>query len=115
MKGIERIILFFLVVILISIAVFNYASNQRTVTFLNEHNKMCQVITASLKEQVNENSTCIDYYCYYAPYAPPEGILQNRTTTLCVCDCRLKDLSVVTLQILSTIPKNTLDTLATNK
>ena len=116
MKGIEKLALFFIVIILISIAAYNYVLNQKTLNFLYEHNKMCEAITTNLKEQVNENSTCIDYYCYYAPYAPPEGTLQNKTTTLCICDCRLSNLSVITIQILSTVPKSyTLSSLSSNK
>lgn len=65
---------------------------------------MCQILTLSLKDQVSENSTCIDYYCYYAPYAAPSPELQNKTTTLCVCECKQRNGTILTVQVLSAIP-----------
>jgi len=107
MKSTEKMIIFFAVVIILSIIAFNYVSNQKVSNFYYEHNKMCEMLTTSLKEEVNENSTCIDYYCYYAPYTPPEGALQNKTTTLCICDCRTRNGTVATIQILSALPTQT--------
>ena len=104
MKMVEKIIIFFIVICIISFASYNFVLNQKVSSFLNDRNKMCSIITGSLKEQVDENSTCVDYYCYYAPYSPPEGDLSNLTTTLCVCDCKQAVGTIISIQILSTIP-----------
>jgi hypothetical protein len=104
MKWFDKLIIFFAVIILVSIVAFNLVSEQKTINYLNQKNKMCETITTSLREEITSNSTCIDYYCYYAPYAPPDGTLQNKTTTLCVCDCKLRNGTIITVQILSTIP-----------
>ena len=101
---IEKIMIFFIVICIISFASYNLVLNQKVSSFLYDRNKMCSIITNSLKEQISENSTCVDYYCYYAPYSPPEGDLSNLTTTLCVCDCKQKDGVIRSIQILSTIP-----------
>lgn len=104
MKMVEKIIIFFIVIGIISFASYNFVLNQKVSSFLDDRNRMCSIITNSLKEQVSENSTCIDYYCYYAPYSPPAGNLSNLTTTLCVCDCKMADGSIKAIQILSTLP-----------
>lgn len=114
MKMVEKIIIFFIVIGIVSIASYNLVLNLKITNVLYERNKMCGIITDSLKEQITENSTCTDYYCYYAPYAPPAGSLSNLTTTLCICDCKTRNGTIVAIQILSTIPKNqTLDFLKT--
>jgi hypothetical protein len=104
MKAIEKIIIFFVVVCLVSVVSYNVVMNNKVTKYLYDRNKLCEQLTTSLKEQMTENSTCIDYYCYYAPYAPPEGSLGNKTTTLCICDCKLMNGTIATVQILSATP-----------
>jgi len=104
MKWFEKLLIFFIAIVLISIVAFNLVSEQKTINYLNQRNKMCETITISLNEEVTSNSTCVNYYCYYAPYAPPSGELQNKTTTLCICDCKMRNGTITTVQILSTIP-----------
>lgn len=92
--------MFFIVSIAVAVIVYNAYTSVLVTNYLANRNEMCALITDSLKEQINETSACIDYYCYYAPYAPPSGELQDRTSTVCVCDCRQRDNTVITVQIL---------------
>lgn len=63
------------------------------------YDKLCAFMTDELNNNINENTTCTEYYCYYKPYAPPEGY--ETTQTLCACDCKLENGEIVSIQVLT--------------
>lgn len=96
----KNLIIFFVGLTIIGIVLYNGISSFESHKHFEERNQLCIVVTEQLRMGVNENSTCSDYYCYYAPYAPPAGY-ENRTETLCVCDCMLRDGTIFSTQVLS--------------
>lgn len=88
-------------IILITIAIFNVYSDAQQKSYIEERNSICITISDAMNNNVTEDSVCKDYYCYFAPYAPPAG-LENKTETLCICDCNLVNGSTTSAQILTT-------------
>ncbi len=91
---------------------FNY-----TIRIREEHQvyeERCARLTVVLNEQLEEDEmdeeleeqieketgdkSCIEYYCYFEPYKPPEGL--EITETMCVCECRLEDGRTLRFQML---------------
>jgi len=99
MKTGTAVIVFFIVLILSTVVIYKALVNFKIKQEIEKHNKICAFLTQQLNEQRNENNTCVSYYCYYKPYAPPKGL--EKTSTLCVCDCKLENGTVVKIQVLS--------------
>ncbi|MCD6575927.1 MAG: hypothetical protein J7K73_02075 [Nanoarchaeota archaeon] len=100
MKHSTAIIIFMAVLILSSIALYQVFHTLKVERRTEQFNRVCQMLTDELNRQVNETSKCRSYYCYYAPYAAPDS-LQGKATTLCVCDCKLENDTVITVQVLT--------------
>ncbi|MDD5182296.1 MAG: hypothetical protein PHC66_03940 [Candidatus Nanoarchaeia archaeon] len=103
MKTITKIVIFFAITTMVMIILYNIASDTKLKNSFDKRNELCAVITNELKNEIDANTTnatCTDYYCYYASYAPPEGY-ENKTETLCICDCRTPEGDILTSQILS--------------
>jgi hypothetical protein len=100
MKTITKVMLSFLIMSLITVLLYNVVYDFKNKQIFDEQNGLCITITNEMKKTMDENSSCIDYYCYYARYAPPPGY-ENKTDTLCVCDCKTKNNTIVTTQVLS--------------
>lgn len=103
MKTFTKIVIFFVITSMVMILLYNFASDTKLKNSSENRNELCAVITHELKNGINlsdTNTTCVDYYCYYASYAPPEGY-ENATETMCICECRTPSGDILTSQILS--------------
>jgi hypothetical protein len=99
-KNLSNLIIFFVGLCIIGVVLFNGVSSFKLQKHFEDRNNICIVITGQLKSNITGNSTCSDYYCYYAPYAPPVGY-ENKTETLCICDCKLRDGTIFSTQVLN--------------
>lgn len=100
MKTITKVVIMFVIVSFVMVLLYNIASEIKAQNDFEKRNELCISITSELKQSATENSTCVDYFCYYARYAPPPGY-ENLTETLCVCDCRTVNGTISSAQILS--------------
>jgi len=105
MNTMEKVIIFFVIVILVCLVWYNYASQSKSQNDYFIKNDLCIQITQNMKA-TNESQSCVDYYCYYAPYAPPKEF-GNQTETLCVCECKLVNGTINTVQVLGYNPTYT--------
>jgi len=99
MKTSTKVVVFFLITSLIMVFLFNAVSDFKTKSDFDQRNELCIVIAEEMKRTVNESSSCTDYYCYYARYAPPAGY-ESQTETLCICDCKTLNGTIISTQIL---------------
>jgi hypothetical protein len=99
MKTINRTIIYFAGIVIAMIILFNVVTYVKARNNFEDRNALCIQITDELNKNINESSTCVDYYCYYARYSPPEGM--EITETLCICDCRTDNGTIVSSQILN--------------
>jgi len=100
MNSITKVGIVFLIICLVMVLFYNLVSDLKNKETFDKQNELCITITNEMKRTIDENSTCTDYYCYYARYTPPAGY-ENITSTLCICDCKTQDNTIVTTQVLS--------------
>ena len=103
MKTIWKIAIFFGIMILFFLVAYNFIVKEKTIDYYDNRNKLCFEIANELNKNINDtidNVTCIDYYCYYAPYKPPTG-LEDTTETLCICDCKTENGTIISTQVLN--------------
>ena len=99
MKTFEKIFVAIVGIVLIGVLLFSITSEVNVKKNFEMRNSLCVSITEEMNRNINStNSTCVDYYCYYAPYSSPDGM--EHTETLCICECRKADGSVIKSQIL---------------
>ena len=99
MKTIHAVLLFFAIMILSSIVIAHVIVSAKAQTKKENLTQLCDFLTEDMNNKLEENSSCASYYCYYTPYAPPEGF--EKTSTLCACDCKLQNGTIVTVQVLT--------------
>jgi len=99
MKTSTKVVIFFLITSLIMVFLYNTVSDFKAKSDFDDHNELCIVIAEEMNRTVNESSSCIDYYCYYARYAPPAGY-EAKTETMCICDCKTMNGTIISTQIL---------------
>ena len=99
MKSSTAVVLFFVIMIVGSFAMYHVISTVQANRHRENHEKLCAFMTDELNNQITEDSEYVSYYCYYKPYAPPEGY--EATQTLCACEGKMKDGTVVSVQVLT--------------
>ena len=107
MNTLEKLLIVGFVLFAFFMISYNLTMVSKTGMFLDNMNSLCGVMTEELRAGIDEDSKCVDYYCYYAPYSPPEGY-EDKTTSLCACKCRLASGKVLTSQILGAGTQNQL-------
>lgn len=100
MNTTTRVIIYFAATVLVMVVLFHAIADLNEKRKFDAKNELCIQITQEMNRNVNESTSCKDYYCYYARYAPPEGY-EQKTETLCICDCSTLNGTIVSTQILS--------------
>ncbi len=96
----EKGFIFFVVIVLIgSFSIFYFTYTTKTNERLERMNSICEELTVSLNELNESEKVCVEYFCYYEAYTPPEGL--EETQTMCVCECRLEDGKITKIQVLN--------------
>ena len=101
MRTSSKILMVCLGLCLLFVVSYKLTSTAKTGRFMTNMNNVCGIMTDELRNNAGDDTACIDYYCYYAPYSPPEGY-EDSTSTLCVCKCRKPTGEVTTHQVLGT-------------
>ncbi len=99
MDTMSKIIIVMVVLVLAFNVSYKLALESKTGRYLTNMNTLCGMMTEELRNKIDSDSPCVDYYCYYAPYKPPEGY-EDKTSTLCICECRLSNGTIMTTQVL---------------
>lgn len=94
----KKVILFFVIMIISAFLIYKTMVTLKAERERKIYGRLCSLITDELNKEINENSTCRNYYCYYLPYKPPKGL--ERTKTLCICDCKLANGTIIKVQVL---------------
>jgi len=98
MKSSTAVIVFFIILIIGAFAFYQTIVTINLNRQRQNHEKLCALMTDELNLKINEDSEYTEYYCYYMPYAPPEGY--ENTQTMCVCDGKLHNGETVSIQVL---------------
>ena len=99
MKPVIAFVIFASVLIISSIVLYHMFMSARIYEESKRLNKICSAMTDNINSKVDENSSYTSCYCYYEPYAPPPNM--EKTRTLCVCDCKLKEGGMTKIQVLT--------------
>ena len=100
MSNSMNVILVFVVLIVSTVVLYNVVTTNNAQKDIEERNNVCIMLTEQLNSNLNNSDFCVDYHCYYAPYAPPEGY-EGNTETLCICDCATHNGTITTTQVLN--------------
>lgn len=100
MNSVTKVGIVFVIICFVMVLLYNVTSEIRTQTSFDQKNELCIAITGELNKNTNESESCTAYYCYYARYTPPEGY-QNITETMCICDCKTPNGTILSTQVLS--------------
>jgi hypothetical protein len=99
MKETTVFIIFFIVLAVSSILLYEVFISFKQEAEIKKMNKICSDMTDVVNAKVTNNTSYTHCYCYYAPYAPPKGLEDTRT--MCVCDCKLRNGNMTKIQVLT--------------